>query len=141
MNISSWLRQAAIERVHLKFPKAGVHLVGMSSGNGLTGTFAALHGHRHPYIHSYLLLLGGADYNVAFKPRCADWRTRVLYDWVLLPSAKARMLKLNEQVLRQHSNKGDTHVVYTTDHLVELKFQVMKQRSPRQVCTSSTTHA
>ena len=61
----------------------------------------------HPHVHSYLLLFGGADYNVAFKPRCVDWRTTMLHDWALLPSTKARMLKLNEEILRQHNNRDD----------------------------------
>jgi len=93
----------AVQQVAARWPDAPLHLVGMSSGNGLSASYVALHGPEVPSLRSVLLLLGGEDYNVAFMPPRANWLTRLLYDTVLLSSSKYRMLQRNETVLRAHN--------------------------------------
>mmetsp|Transcript_81087 Transcript_81087/g.232979 ORF Transcript_81087/g.232979 Transcript_81087/m.232979 type:complete len:408 (+) Transcript_81087:59-1282(+) len=95
-----------VTRVCSRWPKANLHLVGLSSGNGLCGSYTTLYGGRVPALKGSLLLIGGEDYNVAFAPPKADWRTRLVFDVTLLESTKSRFLRKNEAVLRRHSEVG-----------------------------------
>jgi len=92
-----------VKQVAARWPGAPLHLVGMSSGNGLSASYLALHGPEVPSLQSVLLLIGGEDYNVAFMPPRANWLSRLLFDTVLLASSKDRMLRRNETVLRAHN--------------------------------------
>jgi len=92
-----------VQQVAARWPGAPLHLVGMSSGNGLTASYLALHGPEVPSLRSAMLLLGGDDYNTAFMPPRANWLSRLLYDTVLLSSSKNRMLQRNETMLRAHN--------------------------------------
>jgi len=107
--------EAVVEHIAVRYPRAPVHLVGMSSGNGLIGSFGAFCDKGAPNVASYLLLLGGADYRTAFSPRKADWRTRVLHSVVLLPSAKYFMLQNNEAVLKKHNKVAYEAALATSD--------------------------
>lgn len=89
-----------------RWPEAPFHLVGMSSGNGLSASYLALHGPELPQLRSCLLLIGGEDYNMAFSPPRSNWLTKVVFDWALLPTSKHRMLERNETVLRKHNAKA-----------------------------------
>eukprot|EP00405_Crypthecodinium_cohnii_P008271 CAMPEP_0206423480 /NCGR_PEP_ID=MMETSP0324_2-20121206/2703_1 /ASSEMBLY_ACC=CAM_ASM_000836 /TAXON_ID=2866 /ORGANISM="Crypthecodinium cohnii, Strain Seligo" /LENGTH=408 /DNA_ID=CAMNT_0053888043 /DNA_START=40 /DNA_END=1266 /DNA_ORIENTATION=+ len=89
-----------------RYPKAPIHLVGLSSGNGLAGSYTALYGSQVPALRSSLLLIGGEDYNLAFAPPTGDWRTKLVFDQVLLETTKNRFLRRSEKVLRAHSEVG-----------------------------------
>jgi len=95
-----------VQQVAARWPGAPLHLVGMSSGNGLSASYLALHGPEVPSLQSVLLLVGGEDYNVAFTPPGGNWLTRLVFDTVLLASSKDRMLRRNETVLRAHNTKA-----------------------------------
>jgi len=93
--------QTVIEHIATRWPKAALHLVGYSSGNGLTGSHAALYSDNlPPSVASYALLVGGADYNFAFAPPRRNFWSDVLLDWGLLYFTKQRMLTPNADVLR-----------------------------------------
>lgn len=92
-----------VQQVTARWPDAPLHLVGMSSGNGLSASYLALHAQDVPNLQSALLLLGGEDYNAAFMPPRGNWLSRLVFDTVLLPSSKERMLRRNETVLRAHN--------------------------------------
>lgn len=99
--------QAAIERVAQTWPRAPIHVVGYSSGNGLAGSHAALYGHSpHPNIRSYCLLVGGADYNTAFAPERTNMWSNVLLDYGLLYFTKERVLRRNQKVLSEADPVG-----------------------------------
>mmetsp|Transcript_11905 Transcript_11905/g.38270 ORF Transcript_11905/g.38270 Transcript_11905/m.38270 type:complete len:447 (-) Transcript_11905:112-1452(-) len=92
--------QAAIEHIAGSWPRAPIHIVGYSSGNGLTGSHAAIYGSKpHPNIRSYLLLVGGANYNVAFAPERPNVWSSLLLDYGLLYFTKQRVLLRNREVL------------------------------------------
>lgn len=93
----------AVTRVQKKWPSAPIHIIGVSSGNGLTGSYASMYGHEVSSLRSVLLLIGGEDYNCAFVAPKANWLTKVLFDVVLLRTTKVRFLKRNEPVLRAHN--------------------------------------
>jgi len=92
---------AALLRVQARWPRAPIHLVGFSSGNGLVGSYVSLHGRELPSLRSALLLVGGEDYNLAFAPPRRNWLTTLLFDVVLLQATKTRYLFRNEPLLRQ----------------------------------------
>mmetsp|Transcript_32641 Transcript_32641/g.88433 ORF Transcript_32641/g.88433 Transcript_32641/m.88433 type:complete len:444 (-) Transcript_32641:43-1374(-) len=92
--------QAAVERVAQTYPQAPIHVIGYSSGNGLAGSHAALYGSDpHPNLRSYLLLVGGADYNTAFAPERSNFWSNVLLDYGLLYFTKQRVLHRNRDLL------------------------------------------
>lgn len=97
---------AAVVRMQERWPDAPIHLVGLSSGNGLAGSYATKYGREVPTLRSCLLLIGGEDYNCAFVPPRATWKTWLLFDKVLLWSTKSNFLRANQEVLRQHSKVG-----------------------------------
>jgi len=94
----------AVLHIESKYPNAPLHIVGMSSGNGLTGSYACLHGKEAKQLRSVLLMIGGEDYNCAFQAPNATWFSGVVFDWVLLASTKSRFLKRNEATLRAKDN-------------------------------------
>lgn len=96
----------AVKRIELRWPKAPIHVVGMSSGNGLAGSYAVLHGREVPNLKSALLLIGGEEYNMAFAPPLGNLLTWLFYDVVLLASSKSRFIRPSEAVLRKHNSKA-----------------------------------
>jgi len=97
---------AALLSVQSRWPRAPIHLVGFSSGNGLVGSYVNLHGRELPSLRSALLLIGGEDYNLAFAPPRRNWLTTLLFDVVLLQATKARYLSRNESLLRQRDEEA-----------------------------------
>lgn len=95
---------AAVLRMESKFPDAPLHILGVSSGNGLTGSYASTYASQAKSLRSVCLLIGGEDYNCAFKAPNSNWLTRVLFDIVLLATTKARFLKRNEPMLREKNS-------------------------------------
>eukprot|EP00928_Gymnodinium_smaydae_P064555 TRINITY_DN4784_c0_g4_i1.p1 TRINITY_DN4784_c0_g4~~TRINITY_DN4784_c0_g4_i1.p1 ORF type:complete len:415 (+),score=35.87 TRINITY_DN4784_c0_g4_i1:44-1288(+) len=95
-----------IQQLVARWPNAPIHLVGMSSGNGLTTGYLALHGADVPNLRSCLCLLGGDDYNCAFAPQGGNWLTRIVFDNALLAASKERMLERNAHVLRRQNAKA-----------------------------------
>lgn len=94
----------AVKRIEARWPKAPIHIVGMSSGNGLAGSYAVLHGKECVNLKSTLLLIGGEDYNIAFAPPAANFFTSLFYDVVLLASSKSCFIRPSEAVLRKHNS-------------------------------------
>lgn len=92
-----------VKEIVARWPDAPLHLLGMSSGNGLSSSYLSIHGPDVPNLKSCLLLIGGEDYNMAFTPPLGNWLTRLVLDKVLLATSKDRMLKRNEAVLRPHN--------------------------------------
>lgn len=95
-----------VKQVTARWPEAPLHLVGMSSGNGLTSCYLALHGHEVPNLKSCLLLIGGEDYNSAFAPPKGNWSTRLVFDSTLMTYSKERMVYNNAKILRAHNADG-----------------------------------
>lgn len=95
-----------VQEIVARWPDAPLHLVGMSSGNGLTASYLALHGPEIANLRSCLLLIGGEDYNVAFAPPKGNWLTRIVFDTTLLETSKHRMLYRNEKILRAHNARA-----------------------------------
>mmetsp|Transcript_6415 Transcript_6415/g.12238 ORF Transcript_6415/g.12238 Transcript_6415/m.12238 type:complete len:439 (+) Transcript_6415:85-1401(+) len=95
-----------IKQLVARWPDAPLHLLGMSSGNGLTSSYLALHGHEISNLRSCLLLIGGEDYNSAFVPPKGNWLSRVVFDNALLAASKERMLQRNEPILRAHNGNA-----------------------------------
>lgn len=91
---------------HNRYPKAPLHLMGFSSGNGLTASYTVLYGPSVPWLRSSILLIGGEDYNVSFAPAHGNRMTRVLFDGVLLPLARYSFLSRNEAILKPHNPEG-----------------------------------
>jgi len=92
--------ERAVSHVHATYPHARIDIVAYSSGNGL----AANHAMMFPAspVRSYALLCGGADYDHAFTPPKANFRSSLLLDGVLLPTTKSRLLQRNRAVLEPH---------------------------------------
>lgn len=95
-----------VQQIVSRWPDASLHLMGMSSGNGLTSSYLALHGHEIPNLRSCLLLIGGEDYNSAFMPPRGNWLSRIVFDSFLLAASRERMVRRNEAVLRAYNSKG-----------------------------------
>eukprot|EP00933_Yihiella_yeosuensis_P072939 TRINITY_DN81497_c0_g1_i1.p1 TRINITY_DN81497_c0_g1~~TRINITY_DN81497_c0_g1_i1.p1 ORF type:complete len:435 (-),score=81.91 TRINITY_DN81497_c0_g1_i1:199-1503(-) len=94
--------QAVLEYAASKYPKAGIHILGYSSGNGLAGSHAALYADSMiPQVKSYCLLVGGANYNTAFAPENSNYQTELLFDKGLILVTKDRMLRKNSEVLKK----------------------------------------
>lgn len=103
---------AAVKHIVARYPKAPLHIVGFSSGNGLTGSHAALYSQKNPpNVRSYALLSGGADYNVAFAPASGDFRSTLLLDWGLLLLTKVRAILPNRTVLKKADPAGFSSVI------------------------------
>mmetsp|Transcript_83003 Transcript_83003/g.130553 ORF Transcript_83003/g.130553 Transcript_83003/m.130553 type:complete len:423 (+) Transcript_83003:54-1322(+) len=90
----------AVLQIQKRFPGAPLYLVGISSGNGLVGSYSTLYGNEATSLRSSMLLIGGEDYNCAFRAPRSTWLTRMLFDVVLLGTSKARYLEKNAKVLR-----------------------------------------
>jgi predicted alpha/beta-fold hydrolase len=97
---------SVIKQLVVRWPDAPIHLVGMSSGNGLTSSYLALHGGEVPNLQSCLCLIGGEDYNTAFSPPQGNWLSRAVFDGALLAASKQRMLCRNSSILQGYSAKG-----------------------------------
>eukprot|EP00929_Paragymnodinium_shiwhaense_P002458 TRINITY_DN102714_c0_g1_i1.p1 TRINITY_DN102714_c0_g1~~TRINITY_DN102714_c0_g1_i1.p1 ORF type:complete len:473 (+),score=88.51 TRINITY_DN102714_c0_g1_i1:80-1498(+) len=108
----------ALRIISERHPEAPIHLVGYSGGNGLVGSWMMLHGDELPNVKDCLLLLGGEDYNLAFKPPKSTLETYMLYDVGLLPVMKERFVSANEKVLREH-NKDAYEAILRTKTLQE----------------------
>lgn len=93
-------------RICKRYPKAPLHVVGQSSGNGLAGSYTVMYGDKVPALRSTLLLIAGEDYNLAFRPPKGDWTSRLVYDTALLETTKALFLRRNAAVLRKGSEAG-----------------------------------
>jgi len=92
-----------VKQLVQRWPDAPLHLVGMSSGNGLTSSYLALHGAEIPNLRSCLCLIGGEDYNSAFTPPRGNWLSRLVFDRALLEASKALMLRRSLSILRAHN--------------------------------------
>jgi len=93
-------------QVQEHYPKAPLHMVGISSGNGVTGSYCSMYADQLKNLRSCLLLIGGEDYNEAFTPPRSNWLSTLLCDYVLLPAGKERFAARNVEVLSKHSKKG-----------------------------------
>jgi len=89
----------AVQHVEAKFPDAPMHIMGVSSGNGLTGSYASMYGREVKNLRSVILLIGGEDYNCAFSPPKATWFSKIVFDKVLLASTRNRFLERNKDIL------------------------------------------
>lgn len=89
----------AIQSVAKRWPEASLHLVGMSSGNGLVGSYVSFYGPESPSLRSCLLLIGGEDYNEAFRPANGTWESQFIFNYPLLSTTQERFLKRNWSVL------------------------------------------
>jgi len=98
----------AVLRIQSKFPAAPLHMIGISSGNGLVGSYSVLYGNEATSLRSSMLLVGGEDYNCAFVAPRPTWLTKKLFDVVLLRTSKSRLLEKNEKLLR--SKNEDAYV-------------------------------
>jgi predicted alpha/beta-fold hydrolase len=90
----------AVQHIESTYPGAPLYIVGVSSGNGLTASYASLYGGQVKSLRSVLLLVGGEDYNCAFEAPNATWLSKLVFDGVLLATTKMRFLKRNEKLLR-----------------------------------------
>jgi len=97
---------AAVLSVQALYPHAPIHLVGMSSGNGLASSYVAMYESEVANLKSCLLLIGGEDYNTAFSPPKGDWLSKIVFDKFLLEMTKERFLKRNEALLKQADADG-----------------------------------
>lgn len=100
--------QAVLATMAKRRPHAAIHILSFSSGNGLAGSYATIHGGFDSPVKSYLCMFGGSDYNAlcgnSRRGRmCSSWLT---VDVVLMKAAKAYFLQANEQVLCNHSVEG-----------------------------------
>jgi len=91
----------AVVATQARYPNAPIHIAGVSSGNGLVGSYTAMYGSSAKSLRSVLMLVGGDDYNSAFAPQSPSWLTRMLFDNVLLETSKQRFLRKNWKLLEQ----------------------------------------
>jgi len=94
---------AAIKVIVARWPQAPLHLLGMSSGNGLASSYVALHGPEVASLRSCSCLIGGENYNCAFMPTRGNWLSRLVFDTVFLVTCKERFLRRNEEILRSNN--------------------------------------
>lgn len=92
--------------IQSRYPRAPIHIVGLSSGNGLAGSYTSMYAGEVENLRSALLLVGGEDYNEAFRPPKGGLMSRLLFDMFLLPAAKSRFGHRNKAVLQNHSKAG-----------------------------------
>lgn len=97
---------SAVLTVQAHYPQAPIHIVGMSSGNGLASSYVAMYESKASMLKSCLLLIGGEDYNTAFRPPKGDWCSKIVFDKFLLEMTKERFLKRNEALLKQADTDG-----------------------------------
>lgn len=98
--------QTALIHVAEKWPQAAIHVVAYSSGNGLVASHAARYAETMPAtVRSILLLVGGAEYNVAFNPPRSNFMSRQLMDG-LAHFTKERLLKVNAKLLKLANPEG-----------------------------------
>lgn len=95
---------AVVLQTQSRWPNAPLHIVGVSSGDGLTGSYASIYGAEVKSLRSVLLLVGGEDYNCAFQAPNATWLSKVLFDYALLATTKIRFLHRNETILRANNS-------------------------------------
>jgi len=98
--------RAALDRIVARHPTAPVHVVSYSSGNGLAGSFAALHDDECPAVRSYCLLCGGCDFRSIYPSRPLWPWTWALFSWLLVPSVHANLLAPHEATLAAHDAPG-----------------------------------
>jgi predicted alpha/beta-fold hydrolase len=120
----------ALRHVHQAYPTAAIHVVSMSSGNGLAGSHAVLH-KLPPRCQSYLLLCGGEDYSIGFNPPRADWMTRLLCEYVLFPTTLAKLLR--HAVLRAHPGFKDCINAKSMQDLYDATEKHFAGAPPRQI--------
>ncbi|CAE8718911.1 unnamed protein product, partial [Polarella glacialis] len=99
---------AAVRHVHKRFPKAPIHLVSFSAGNGLVGSYVRMfcgESGSTSGVRSCIMLMGGEDYNRALKLRQASWMDGMV-ESRLLSFTKNYFLKANEAILKEHNSEA-----------------------------------
>lgn len=93
----------AVLHIRKRFPKATLHFVSFSAGNGLLSSYFRIYGHHvRDQVSSAIMLMGGEDYNRALKIRQTQW-SDVVVEERLHSFIKNYFLKSNEGILKRHN--------------------------------------
>jgi predicted alpha/beta-fold hydrolase len=117
--------RTAVLKIRARYPRAPLHFVSYSAGNGLVGSYLREFGAElGTSARGALMLMGGEDYNKAckFRDSCVSDR---MVEARLLHATKKYFLGRNESVLRAH-NAAAFDAALAADNLHDFYLATMR---------------